>query len=153
MGIWDKVKTNFNNGYTEAHANRMVRDLLPALEEFDALQPNLKERTLIGFLHLRQQIADEMQNWTKDGAVGIAKQFHLTAKEMKDTNRAQSLANTLAALMLESASVRHPESDYVFETMTKFYECCQSDDCFDNLALLLKQVRTVAHLKTFLKGS
>lgn len=110
MSLWNAIKESARDANEAAHAQRLHDDLSTTLRLVDGMPDHIKASVLTTYLEMRHRIMGDMDNWSRDGALKIAKGMFTRARALKDLNKKDSYALALAALWLESGQRPHPQA-------------------------------------------
>ena len=117
MGLLNTLKSAVVDANEQAHAARLQRDLPLTMQQIDALPDNLKVQALQRFLESREVVVRDIANWSRNGALSIAKGFFRHAKREYALNKKDALAHALAGLWLEGGVRNSDTAADVHETI------------------------------------
>lgn len=117
MGFWDSLKNTVVEANENAHAERLHNDLGITLRMVDQLPAHLRSESLMTFLEFREKVIKDIQNWSYEGALKVAKDFFGKARELQHLNKKDSLAFAMAGLWLEGALRKNPKAELVHDHM------------------------------------
>jgi hypothetical protein len=65
MGLWNNLKVIAWEANEDAHSSRLQNDFGPTINEIQSLPDELRTKSLIKFLSLREQFLAQRNNWSR----------------------------------------------------------------------------------------
>jgi len=148
MKNWfNHLKTAVSDAHEEARSASLQADFAPTVDAIDSLPEDLRRRVFAVFMELREKSLSSIPNWSREGALHVARRFFDEARRRQNFDRAGSLGHALAGMWLEAGMRETQAALQVHVALENFAhrllsedeiqvapsvpECCPNPNAFD----------------------